>query len=173
MQGNSASQYNLTETVNKYCQIALSSYNVTKKELYCKFEKRHTDMFIGLEPKIKTIKGVEQKLFNAVNKNFRIRGLQTDLSNSILTYTDVNLIPNFGDTYVIFPFDGFDFTWSPMVSDIRSINLDFDDPNSFNLKQLAGYTNRNFSMAMRNGYEILIRGKYLAVALDNLTYEDQ
>lgn len=85
--------------------------------------------------------------------------------------------------YMIFPIDGFKFTWSPVISDlyINEWKMWGDDDIAFNTRQefynhenaspelqkrfleITRYTDTDFTSAMKSGNEIMISGRYYAV----------
>lgn len=98
-----------------------------------------------------------------------------------------------GIVYVIFPLDGFTYTWSPNVHDFFVDGIDpytkgygyktYGMPtipqfmlNTANLgdlkwfKRYYGYKDTDLEQALRTESEVMIRGKYYAVRSDIVTY---
>jgi len=106
--------------------------------------------------------------------------------NSISCTSNPSAAEEFGDIFVIFPFDGFSFTWSKTIDDIGSMQYYKEDNNGdalfdalddfepgeisdefvrkFNAKYK--FTNQNFVAALKSGHEIAINGRYIAIQLD-------
>lgn len=119
-------------------------------------------------------------LQNNVNAAFDLAKFKANRSNSIFVTSNRNeaawYSPGKKSIYLIFPLNGFNFTWSPIIvdlfSDIKSV-LMFDsfskndytnNPEILNkfLKQ-SYYTNNDFTDAITSGNEIMINGKYYAI----------
>lgn len=115
----------------------------------------------------------------------QLKGFRALRHNSIFCINNQRWAETFGRLYAIFPEDGFDFTWSPLIKDFNNHNIGaqypleikrMDDGERHSYKpeiQLAnefveknGFTNTNLANAIFSRKEVLIRGNYYAVKWD-------
>ncbi len=76
-----------------------------------------------------------------------------------------------GKNYIIFPLNGFSFTYSEKIYDLflyysRNISFPADLHNNISSKEFVSkykYTNKNLGTGIKCGNEILIHGKYIAI----------
>lgn len=100
------------------------------------------------------------------------QGIKANRSNSIFCSGDLSqayvYADNDKDVYLIFPINGFDFSWSPHVRDLVSepnYRWNQQTEQEFYDKYIISqeYTNTNFDKALISGYEIMIHGEYYAI----------
>lgn len=100
-----------------------------------------------------------------VDSSLAASGFKALRSNSIFCTGNLFAAENYGDLFIIFPVNGFSYTWSPKVRDLfDEVSLfDINKPN-FNFAEQYKYKNSvGLADAIRMGYEILISGSYVAL----------
>jgi hypothetical protein len=115
---------------------------------------------------------------NMIDGALREYGFTALRSNSIFCSGYKAAAINYGVPYLIFPVDGFDFTWSKRFVDLYSDVVDSimgdDDNREKFFRQfeydpgewvfdIAKYNNAGFSSALESNHEIMIRGEYYAI----------
>ncbi len=113
----------------------------------------------------------QQKLDEILKLN-NFKALRT---NSICCIADFEYIRSFGTPYIIFPHNGFDFTWSRKISDIGSNNwlrstlttskykiINYKNAKEFN--KFFKFENTDLAGALDSMHEISIHGKYTAIS---------
>lgn len=113
-----------------------------------------------------------QEMFDDKLKRAGFKALR---SNSIFCTGSSDFAGNYGDTFVIFPVNGFSYTWSPAVRDFYTVLRPYEGPDSdiypdlLHLKPLTfvnkyQYKNDNLlPQAITSLNEILISGAYIAI----------
>lgn len=163
------------------CSEILHLYSTTRQVLYRGILRinsaRAKSIFIGepvenripLNTSLALSIAIDNKLIKAGFKALRI--------NSIFCTGDLEQAKEFGEPYVIFPFNGFKFTYS----DFKDLTLQMPykfEPYSNMPKEIKwmtvadfiskfGFTNQNLDAALINSKEIYVRGKYLAINLQH------
>jgi hypothetical protein len=121
----------------------------------------------------------------------RDAGMTALRSNSIFCTTSQSDAKQYGELYMIFPKNGFEFTWSPDVKDLTNNVIQswrhkafpsnfakqytdlnkvrFDDYLKYYFSQIR-FDNTHFEEALRSKNEILIRGEFYAVNQNYLKY---
>jgi hypothetical protein len=98
-------------------------------------------------------------------------GFVANRQNSLFTTSDIRSTEKYGNVYAIFPFDGFDFTWSPACRDLfchwnERTGTDQTVPVAPMLEQLH-YTKEDLKGAIVSGNEVMVASRpYLAVRRD-------
>jgi hypothetical protein len=78
----------------------------------------NADIFIGRPRENRKAKDTSAPLHREMDKLFSAAGFTALRSNSIFCSGDINTADTYGDLYIIFPINGFSFTWSPIVDDL-------------------------------------------------------
>lgn len=110
-----------------------------------------------------------------IDDKLKLSGFKALRSNSLFCIGDYTEATHFSKSniYVIFPFDGFNLTWSTeskyyfgidpgYFSEYSNDELDAIPPKEFISK--FGLRNYSLSSAISSGHEVLIQGKFLAVS---------
>ena len=142
-------------------------------------------IFMANSPENRLPKGQtfhEQRILDLL---LSLSGYEAVRSNSASCSSTLAEISRFGRPYIIFPINGFDFTWSKLISDvgsneILSRSLDIWDASHAakiraNKEKVAEwgaeefvnkweFQNENMVAALESGNEISINGKYFAIS---------
>jgi len=91
-------------------------------------------------------------------------------------YTERGGLYNVGEVYIIFPINGFQYTWSPKVYDLYGamldgrIDLELDDTyggsdadNFIRQVKKLGYKSTDLEKALRLNCEVMIKGRYYGI----------
>ncbi len=100
-------------------------------------------------------------------------------SRAIFVTSEIKVIKQYGNPYMVIPFDGFKFLWSPKIKDLYNfiLNDDFLSNMENDVKHYKyvenivknDYKETNFKTAMLSGHEIMINcSKYYLI---NMMYE--
>lgn len=179
--------------VEKYCSVSLLDFKKTGELLYRGIEtKTKYDIFIGQNrDKRNTIESWSQRyayLFDNILKYYHFDALRL---NSIFCNSSSGNSEIYGKLYIIFPINGFSFTWSKLFTNVNAktyfTSLKYSDTeiaddivrkNNFNydsliqnkdfihlakeIKKLGSFSNKNFKQALKSANDIWIHGKYIA-----------
>jgi hypothetical protein len=115
---------------------------------------------------------------NMIDGALEATGFKALRSNSIFCSGYKAAAMNYGIPYLIFPLDGFDFTWSKAYADLYSDIIEdlesneehrelffyrFEyDPGEW-IFDIARYDNASLVTAIKSNHEIMIRGEYYAI----------
>lgn len=149
--------------------------------------------FIGNPRTNRMPRGLAYRLHEKFIKCFKLVGFAASRNKTISCTTNYDEANNFGKPYIVFPLNGFKYTWSTKWADIGMItqgmpsergtpNLSYEDMKYFNkfasigedirsidlnkakeIIKFFGFTDRNLDQAMYHEHEVAIAGKYIAV----------
>lgn len=120
----------LIQTIQSQCQIALTAYKTTNQFLFHKTKNRGASFFMTTQPGRRPIntpislqKNIDKKLQTMGFKALRGNSLFCSVGMSDEEYGggDFGIID-----YIIFPVNGFNFTWSSQLSDL-TIDINYID----------------------------------------------
>lgn len=114
-------------------------------------------------------------------------GLTAHRGNSLFMSSDFNNVhEEYGRPFIVFPVDGFKYTWSPRVKDVfaemeRTYQLNQTianlDPDSLNdikwFEQHYAFQDSNLAGALQSGHEVMVAGEYYAVNSMYIEYVKQ
>lgn len=186
--------------IKKQCTQIVSIYQRHEDDYFYRGLMNSVEPFIFSQSKeSRAPRNTPIEIQNRFDKILKKLGFTAIRSNSIFVTPDYHTARGVyatggkGNVYVIFPVDGFSYTWSPNVHDFY---VDGIDPytkgygykvaglptvaqfmlNTANLgdlswfKRFYGYTNKNLEQALNTQSEVLIHGKYYAVRSDIVTF---
>ena len=161
--------------IDTHCSDAVAAYRITSRILYRgikSFDKIIKGKSLSYREPVDT-EPITQEL---VDKMLSGAGFKALRSNSIFCTPEVWDTKYYGEPYILFPENGFEYTWSRKIRDFYSdiddnlpkakeMNGDFNilTPEEFVSKY--GFTMFGFNTALSLENEILIHGKYVAVKL--------
>lgn len=151
----------IAKFIMKHCSEFLEVAKSTKNFLYRGDSNHIEDFFIGRTKEDRNPLNSmphEQIGFDAAIANLGFKALR---SNSIFCTTKRMWAASYGRCYIIFPMNGFDFTWSPNVSDFYQANFRIRDWDAF--ARSCDYKNSDLVGALSSTNEILIHGKFVAI----------
>ncbi len=150
-------------------------------------EYHQEDMFIEVTLSNRRPKNTLLKYHYALEQIFDHAGFEARRSNSLFCFGNPSEAAFYGDVYVIFPYNGFSFSWCSKAGDLTAtFNLDVNTigrsnwmENSFKQDLLGnylspdefcekwGFEDTNLVRAANSKHEVLIHGKFLAVKLSD------
>jgi hypothetical protein len=158
----------VANNIQDNCSTAIKSFNVCQNLLFSGIYNHTEFSFTSHSPEHRTPRGMskEQQLY--LDSCLRIMGFTALRSNSMFCIADYMQAKNFGELYIIFPCDGFSFTWSKKRKYMSWINtphgpLLASRADASATISIFGLKNKNFVNAVNSGNEILIHGDYYAL----------
>lgn len=152
------------------CRDALAIMKQTKKTLYRGMSGRRLIAFTAIPRSDRQPTTSDPKVQEMMDDILRAGGINALRSNSIFCSGDIQQAKVYGHVYVVFPYDGFEFSWSEVVHDLydtkvykQLLTAKTINPEKFLARY--GYRGDGFDEALKSGNEILIHGKYVAVPL--------
>jgi hypothetical protein len=99
------------------------------------------------------------------------RGLTALRSNSIFCLGNLSEIKEYGDDrFVVYPVNGFSYTWSPQIHDLLFFSK-WRDQEFLEFVENVEFLNTRLDEGLKNGSEIYIHGKYV-FAIDDIWHYD-
>jgi hypothetical protein len=150
--------------IEQNCSDALSVMKETGKLLYRGIRRRSAQfpIFHGRSRENRKTLDSSEKTQLTIDFYLGNSGFTALRSNSIFCTSKSSFATNYGTVYLIFPFNGFDFTWSEVIDDLVFSKLGTvggDDPN---LVSNYKFKKTDFAGALKSGHEIYIHGEYYA-----------
>jgi hypothetical protein len=160
--------------LQEHCKIIIDQYR-NSQEFLLHGQRNMPDVFLGRSrdsrPPVDTLPQAQ----TLIDEKLKGAGFTALRGNSIFCTSAEVMAGDYGTLYVIFPVDGFSFTWTPKVSDFsgryylnypedaqRFIEKNKDlSPREF--VRSYGFLRSSLKMALLSGYEIYINGSYVAV----------
>ena len=180
------------------CSDAYRAYQNTKTALYRGVKvndglfsgffklfkpKQDLNIYLGKPRENRKPLGSDSYMQRAFDEVFQEKGFTALRSNSIFCTGSSGMAGDFGRTYIIFPKNGFSFTWSPSVKDLyvetrgTAITSREYKANPAVLKQKVEefvdsrkYSNTNFEEALLSRNEILVNGEFYATDYEKHHY---
>jgi hypothetical protein len=156
--------------IERDCSDALYAMKKTGKLLYRGIKGHQLDIFHGKSRNYRQPLDSYENTQKNIDFYLRNSGFTALRSNSIFC-TSGHAAGGYGTTYLIFPIDGFDFTWSEIIGDLvysKLATLRGDDPN---LVSNYKFKKTNFVGALNSGNEIYIHGEYYACSVTSIGNE--
>ncbi len=161
----------IKENCSEYLSVTLQA----NKFLYRGVTTTSTPVFVGRPRDKRTPTGQSESQQAILDMLLKASGFKALRSNSISCISDENVSEAFGIPYLIFPVNGFDYTWSKWINDIgsssalvrvltryrRKDQVDYEDVDAF-LRD-TGFRNNDLEGALFHDHEVSIAGKYIAV----------
>lgn len=98
-----------------------------------------------------------------IDRQLKVYGFKALRSNSIFCSGEPSVAAEYGSVYMIWPFDGFNFTWARNIDD-AIITKDKKGWLDGDIVKRYNFDNTDLHAAISSGHEIYINGKYLAVS---------
>jgi hypothetical protein len=187
---------NTLASIAKECSNILAIYKKTETVAYRGIPGiRLQGIFSGVSPENRAPKHTPKETDMIINKALDQAGFSARRDNSIFVTSELSTAKTYaeyddGETYVIFPVNGFKFTYSRKHKDL-TLGLGFvtadyateENPDVRNNKHVTwkmkhayidlgpkgfcnhlGFTSTNIEYALQNDLEIYIKGKYYAIS---------
>lgn len=178
----------ILQVVKENCSEAITAMKQTNKYLYRGIKYHGTQTSIAFHGRsrenrrpLSTAKDFDETL----NNGLRNSGMVALRSNSIFCTSSIQSASSYGKLYLIFPINGFQYTWNTKYEDFFTDYIYEYFMSSGTLKtqeerqeakqefsELAktpdfanecGFINTNFMEAIESGHEIMISGEYYAL----------
>lgn len=179
--------------IHKYCSKALNDYLRVKTVLYRGTESSagsfrvSAGIFVGNPRTNRASYGDDPNLMKLVDEKLAGAGFDALRHNSIFCTSDYQWTRRFGKTYVIFPRDGFEFTYSGVIHDVNTFNFTdpgvekretdgrfryeflqkraefFDGMTPEEFVNVFRFNHTNFASAVMSRKEVYIKGDYIAI----------
>lgn len=172
--------------IQKQCSEILSVYReVPGRYLYRGFSSNPTAYFLkGVSPTNRMPTDMSYTVHSKLVHLFNKLGIKANRSNSIFCTTHGITAQGHGPVYIIFPINGFNYSWSRMAIDLFTAietkgpfhikfrdRMDIDDPRSVEeIQSKFQFTDNDLELALQTYHEILINGSYYAVRLSYVSY---
>lgn len=104
------------KSVARHCSQAISEYKKAGRMLY-RGTNEDSDVFVGKPFEERRTKDSDTLVSEKISQAMLEFGFKATRENSIFCSGSKTHASGYGSTYMIFPFDGFDFTWSTEYSD--------------------------------------------------------
>jgi hypothetical protein len=166
----------LIEFMKVNCSEILNLYYMEEQGLYRGIRKYNSGIVMARTPidrsPMDTPKEVDQKL----DKILIEAGFKARRTNSIFCTSDAEFAVNYGDEFLIFPINGFDYSWCKSAKDLynrfslhRENNEFLKDMENLSpiefVKKYDFKNNQGLGDAIEYGNEVCISGKYIAIRM--------
>ena len=172
---------NVLKFITTHCSDILKFYKNTGSYLYRGIKGGNNSVFIG-SPRIDRIPlDTPITTQTAIDNKLKEAGFTALRSNSIFCSSDIMEAYDYGEAYIVFPCNGFTYTWAEYTRDLTkkytlksetSSTMLYDLHNNITSEKFVEKykfkNNVGLTTAMRQHAEIYIHGKYIAL----LSYSD-
>jgi hypothetical protein len=168
------------------CSDILHIYKITNKPLYRGIKKAHHQMFIARSREDRVPTDSHHGVSDIINASLKYVDIKARRDNSIFCTGDKDYADEFGSPYVIFPVNGFNYTWSRYYKDViltpyaffqltgqrlEDIQIKLEDDPTYNpYKELGpklvmnmGLSTKDLAKVILNGHEVWLNGEYIAI----------
>lgn len=173
----------IVSMIQTKCSDALVGMSEAQDFLYRGTKGGTSEEFVGRSRNDRRAKSSSYEMQVNIDKAFTMAGFQALRSNSIYATSnmmDASMYGSATNLFLIFPVNGFKFTWSPIIDDLyvdidrayRDIpiatKMDFcyreADKEGLELfLKLTDYRSDDFGAAVASKHEIMISGEYIAL----------
>lgn len=163
------------EVVRKNCSQILWLYKSKPGHFFYRGLKKNSAYILGKSPIGRPARNTEEHIHYAIIQGMMDLGLTAHRGNSIFVTPDEDdassYSSDYSSSYIVFPFNGFSYTWSPQIEDFfiamqNRVEIDPSETNApmaLQLKKL-GYTNTGLDKALIDGQnEVMLHGQYIAI----------
>lgn len=174
--------------IENHCSRAVAASKQTKRLLFrglsgdTGYLRHRENIFLGNPRDDRKTRAMSDSLAIKLNKEMRLWGFEATRDNSIFCTSHRESTGTFGYPYVIFPLNGFKFTWSKHIKDLNyaigDYTKDYSDlfygEQMSSLIELAEFQKDNYKAALLSGNEVMIKGNYVALYyydFDGILYE--
>lgn len=171
--------YKVIEFVKNNCGEILDIYAKYSKYMFCGAIGKPR-IYLGNSIINRTPKTTRIEIHNKLEEILKQTGFIARRTNSLFVTSYLNQAVGYGYPYIIFPFDGFKYSWCRTAQDLTvKYELDFPyettksefvkdmnilSPNEF-IEKYKFENNTDLFSALQRSHEILIYGAYAAIAV--------
>lgn len=166
--------------IQKDCSEALAAMRAGGQFLYRGLKSQELRAFKGASRTDRvplSTKAHHQLMLDQMLTEFGFKAIR---SNSIYCISDISEAQYYtkmvGMTYMIFPINGFDYTWSVYSGDLYAMmgaseykkleNGDWEE-----IQEKYQFTNKHLNKAIEKGHEVMVHGQYYAFSVKHYQYE--
>jgi len=179
----------IVQFIKKNCSQIVKVYENSHSNFLFSGKESYSDVFFGKPINNRAPLGTDRKINNKLNSVLRQVGFKARRDNSIFTTSMEVTAQEYGKVYIIFPLNGFDYSWCALAEDLtmefdigekkysvsRENNEFYNDlitllPQEF-VQKYHFKNNEGFEYALTNGFEILIHGSYVAISEESSLLE--
>jgi hypothetical protein len=114
---NTNSKYSYSKFLSD-CSESIAAMQQSRSFLYRGMTDNMPDIFIGRPWGKRKPKDTSTDVQKEIDKLFKLAGFTALRSNSIFCSGSIGQARDYGNPYIIFPINGFSFTWSPKMYDL-------------------------------------------------------
>jgi hypothetical protein len=178
----------ISSFIKKNCSKILQVINETHMLMYRGCHVENVAVFLGKPFAHRRPLNTSPIVDNALARVLKQTGFSARRENSIFVSSDLVMTKFYGKTYVIFPLNGFKYTWCRLGKDLtlqfELSKREFDEKTNIFYNDLitmapqdfvAGYqfkNNEGLNNALQLQNEIYIHGRYIAIALENRIFNE-
>lgn len=161
-------------SIEESCSEFVSEMKIASMFLYRGVQGSNQPIFTNITPWNRKPIGQTKPQQKTLDKILKLGGFKSLRSNSICCSSTESEIRKFGVPYLIFPRNGYAFTWSSKIADIGSdgnfakLIWNMYEPSYKSATSIInsfGFKNNNMAAALESGNEITIHGEYMAISI--------
>jgi len=123
---NKENRFKIISFIEKNCTEILELYGAYRKALYRGINRevpgtlhlKDGDVFFGKSPEDRRPTDIPLNIQTAIDKHLKDVGFTALRSNSIFCHPNFILAQGYGEPYIIFPIDGFTYSWCTSAEDL-------------------------------------------------------
>lgn len=152
--------------VEHHCGIFLNAARTSKRLLFRGLNDTNENVFVSRPREDRKTKGSTESFAKKLNRCFELVGL-IPRNRTISCVSNTNT-SNYGKLYIIFPLNGFNFSWSSKIPDVGSLTL-------FDVEEWRQYGEDDIANALVSLYNIKleeINSKFAANVINLLGFKN-
>ena len=175
----------ITKEIMRNCRQIVQLYISQTDAFFYRGAKRSDSSYKSVTIDDRKPRDTDRFTHDRMTTAMKETGLKAHRGNSIFVtsnfrhaaeYTERGGLYNVGEVYIIFPINGFQYTWSPKVYDLYGamldgrIDLELDDTyggsdadNFIRQVKKLGYKSTDLEKALRLNCEVMIKGRYYGI----------
>jgi hypothetical protein len=166
--------------MEKHCTKILDIYRKESRYLYHGNHRPTARVIMGRSREDRAPKDTPQFIQDRFDRTLKKAGFTALRANSIFCTSDKRYAASYGQLFVIFPIDGFTYSWSAKAYDFYTAFAMYEGPDSEfyqDLKTLSPMdfvkkyeykNNIGLEKALENRHEVCISGSYIAIEDNSL-----
>lgn len=159
----------IIKMLNSQCSEIIQAMKASNKFLYRGVrgysDPNFPEQFKGKSRSDRKTMGTSSWHQPVMDKILANNGFAALRGNSIFCTSNIEDSTTYGRPYIIFPINGFDFTWSPVYQDLYgdpAYSHDMDEKAISKMLSHGSYKWNDLPKALQTGHEIMIHGEYYA-----------
>jgi len=170
----------LAEFMKKNCSNIIETYNYENRYLYHGMRSTHSHIFMAQTREDRLPRDTPEYVQIKLDKILASQGFTALRSNSIFCTSDFKFVHDYGSPFMIFPINGFTYTWNTTAKDLfQRYELRYDssllttemnkpdlDPKKF-ISDFNFKNNEGLLTALRKENEVCIHGSYIGIECES------